>query len=62
MPGGTVESEGRRGEDIAERPASSKHQHDKGAQGPSGRPSGGRDAGAHTGVDPQEPNTPASGH
>ncbi|WP_431676185.1 hypothetical protein [Kitasatospora sp. KL5] len=62
VPGDTVESDGRRGEDTAGSPAASKHQHDKGPQGPSGRPSGGRDAGAHTGVDPQEPDSPTSGH
>ncbi|MEW1913926.1 hypothetical protein AB0442_36805 [Kitasatospora sp. NPDC085895] len=61
-PGDTVTSEGRRAEKTAESPSSSKHHHDKGPQGPSGRPSGGRNAGTRTGVDPQESDSPAAGH
>ncbi|OKI25696.1 hypothetical protein A6A07_30650 [Streptomyces sp. CB03911] len=58
VPGDTVQSRGRRGEDQGP----SKHTYDMGPQGPSGRPSGGRTAKAHTGVDPQEPDGPTTGH
>ena len=58
VPGDTVESTSRRGEDHKP-PA---HTYDTGTQGPSGRPSGGRTAKAHTGVDPQNPDGPTSGH
>ena len=60
VPGDTVKSTGRSAQDIARKP--SKHTHDLGSQGPSGRPSGGRDAGVHTGVDPQDPDGPTAGH
>ncbi|MFB7668854.1 hypothetical protein ACFC1R_33855 [Kitasatospora sp. NPDC056138] len=58
VPGDTVESTGRRGEEQGP----SKHSYDLGPQGPSGRPSGGRTERAHTGIDPQEPDSPTSGH
>ncbi|MFE2914799.1 hypothetical protein [Kitasatospora indigofera] len=60
VPGNTVESTTRRGEDRSKGAES----YDTGPQGPSRRPSGGRTADAHTGVDPEEPatDTPTSGH
>ncbi len=58
VPGDTVESTSRRGEDHKP----SAHTYDTGTRGPSGRPSGGRTAKAHTGVDPQNPDGPTSGH
>ncbi|MEV4613138.1 hypothetical protein AB0K43_11120 [Kitasatospora sp. NPDC049258] len=58
VSGNTVESLGRRGEDQGP----DKHTYDMGEQGPAGRPSGGRTAEAHTGVDPQEPDGRTSGH
>lgn len=57
VPADIVESAGERGEDQGP----SKHTYDLGPQGPSGRPSGGRTEKAHTGVDPQEPDSPTSG-
>ncbi|MFJ3174278.1 hypothetical protein ACIPJK_26315 [Streptomyces roseus] len=48
--GTPVESHSRRGEDHAK--SGSKGHHDLGPRGRSGRPSGGKDASAYSGVDP----------
>jgi hypothetical protein len=53
VPGDTVESTGRRGEDQGGA-SRQKGTHDQGPRGPSQRPSGGEDASAITGVDPQD--------
>ncbi|MET9653273.1 hypothetical protein ABZZ44_23800 [Streptomyces sp. NPDC006460] len=53
--GTPVESHGRRGEDQSEKSGGQKGHHDLGRRGQSQRPSGGKDAEAYTGVDPQEP-------
>ncbi|WP_033820429.1 hypothetical protein [Kitasatospora sp. MBT63] len=60
VPGDTVKSTSRRGEDHG----TGTGTYDTGPQGPSRRPSGGRTADAHTGVDPKEPatDTPTSAH
>ncbi|AUY53543.1 hypothetical protein EH183_37120 [Streptomyces sp. CB01881] len=58
VPGDTVESAGRRGEDQGP----PKHHRDLGPRGPSGRPSGRYTAGTRSGVDPEGPDAPASGH
>lgn len=50
--GKPVESDSRRGEDIAKK--GQKGHHDMGTRGRSQRPSGGKDASAYTGVDPQD--------
>ncbi|KJK52592.1 MULTISPECIES: hypothetical protein [unclassified Streptomyces] len=49
--GTTVESDSRRGEDIAKK--GQEGHHDMGTRGRSKRPSGGKDASAYTGVDPK---------
>jgi hypothetical protein len=54
-----VESTGRSGEDRAKK-SKDKGMHDRGPKGPSQRPSGSRDASAHTGVDPQDPPSESS--
>ncbi|WP_129768326.1 hypothetical protein [Streptomyces sp. L-9-10] len=51
--GTPVESRSRRGEDQA-RKSKSEGMHDTGPKGRTRRPSGSRDATAHTGVDPQD--------
>ena len=61
VPGDTVESTGRRAERTAGKHPD-KHTHDTGPQGPSQRPSGSRDAGAHTAIDPQDPSSRTAGH
>ncbi|MET7298587.1 hypothetical protein [Embleya sp. NPDC005575] len=53
VPGDTVESLGRRGEEQGAT-SGGKGTHDRGPKGPSRRPSGGEDATATTGVDPQD--------
>lgn len=53
-PASEVKSESEPGERRAAR-TSEKGMHRKERKGPAGRPSGGRDADAHTGVDPQNP-------
>jgi len=53
-PASEVKSETRSGERRAAE-TEEKGMRDMGRKGPSRRPSGGRDADAHTGVDPQEP-------
>ncbi|MFE7543742.1 hypothetical protein [Streptomyces platensis] len=53
-PASEVKSETRSGEQRAAE-TEEKGMRDMGRKGPSRRPSGGRDAEAHTGVDPQEP-------
>ncbi|MGW7486449.1 hypothetical protein [Streptomyces sp. NPDC054786] len=53
-PASEVKSETRSGEKIAA-DSDEKGMRDMGSKGPSRRPSGGRDAEAHTGVDPQNP-------
>ncbi|WP_336054567.1 hypothetical protein [Streptomyces sp. CA2R101] len=53
-PASEVESETRSGEKHAAE-SDEKGMRDMGPKGPSRRPSGGRDAEAHTGVDPQNP-------
>ncbi|WP_030768120.1 hypothetical protein [Streptomyces sp. NRRL F-2664] len=50
--GTPVQSASRRGEDVAKK--GQKGHHDQGARGRSQRPSGGKDASAYTGVDPQD--------
>ncbi|MFE5490660.1 hypothetical protein ACFQ7Z_12010 [Streptomyces virginiae] len=47
-----VESVSRRGEDIAKK--GQEGHHDMGTRGRSQRPSGGKDASAYTGIDPQD--------
>ncbi|MFD7231103.1 hypothetical protein [Streptomyces sp. NPDC059881] len=54
VPGDTVESTGRRGEQQG-KGSGEKGMHDKGRRGRSQRPSGSKDASASTGVDPQDP-------
>ncbi|MFH0177038.1 hypothetical protein [Streptomyces cacaoi] len=53
VPGDTVKSHGRRGEEYAD--TDEKGRQDTGRKGRSQRPSGSRDASATTGVDPQDP-------
>jgi hypothetical protein len=59
LAGTPVESTGRSGEDRAAK-SKDKGMHDTGPKGPSQRPSGRRDASAHTGVDPQDPPSESS--
>jgi hypothetical protein len=56
VPGDTVESTGRSGEELAERPGEEEGTREHGRRGRSDRPSGGEDASAVTGVDPQDPS------
>src|ERR1700754_2230445 len=53
VPGKTGESSGKRGEQQAR--SGEKGRRDEGARGRSQRPSGHKDASAHTGIDPQDP-------
>ncbi|GAA2324279.1 hypothetical protein OHT20_35790 [Streptomyces caniferus] len=53
-PASEVKSESRSGEKLAAE-SDEKGMRDMGPKGPSRRPSGGKDAEAHTGVDPQNP-------
>ncbi|MFJ6751802.1 MULTISPECIES: hypothetical protein [unclassified Streptomyces] len=53
MTGDTVKSHSRRGEQQGGK-SGEKGMHDEGPRGPARRPSGSKDADAHTGVDPQE--------
>lgn len=57
VTGDTAESSGRSGEKYAKK--AEKGMHGTGRKGKSGRPSGGRDASATTGVDAQEPGSGA---
>ncbi|MFJ8745436.1 hypothetical protein ACIRL2_39465 [Embleya sp. NPDC127516] len=57
VPGDTVESTGRRGEEQGGK-SGGKGTHDRGPKGPSRRPSGGEDASAVTGIDPQDADSP----
>ncbi|MDX6314727.1 MAG: hypothetical protein QOF84_1354 [Streptomyces sp.] len=54
VPGDTVKSHGRRGEEQS-KGTSEEGMRDTGRRGRSQRPSGTKDAEAHTGVDPQQP-------
>ncbi|WP_030980851.1 hypothetical protein [Streptomyces sp. NRRL S-1824] len=59
VPGDTVKSTHRPGEERTEK-SSESGMHDTGSRGRSQRPSGTRDASASTGVDPQDP--PSNSH